>query len=151
MASTTVTGVAAPSMDARLMPLLDLRSDVRRLPSGGPWLCCRGVGIARVSELLRGHPDDVAVLVSVELCSLTLQHDDISMANIVASGLFGDGAAAVVLVGDRRAARIGHQGTKACVIARPLLRRHRTGHGVGRRVERAASRAVTGGSRVGGS
>src|SRR5690606_39277027 len=51
-----------------------------------------------------GHPDDVAVLLSVELCSLTVQRDDLSTANLVASGLFGDGAAAVVLLGERAAA-----------------------------------------------
>jgi alkylresorcinol/alkylpyrone synthase len=58
----------------------------------------------------------VALLVSVELCSLTLQHDDTSMANIVASGLFGDGAAAVVMVGDERAQRLGLTGPR-CVDA----------------------------------
>src|SRR6185369_11155952 len=54
----------------------------------------------RVHDLLRGDPDAVAVLLSVELCSLTVQRDDDSMANLVGSGLFGDGAAAVVMVGD---------------------------------------------------
>jgi alkylresorcinol/alkylpyrone synthase len=53
-----------------------------------------------VHDYLLGHPRDVAVLLSVELCSLTLQRSDESMANFVASGLFGDGAAAVVMVGD---------------------------------------------------
>ena len=63
-------------------------------------------GIARVRDYLQGHPQDVALLVSVELCSLTLQHGDDSMANIVSSGLFGDGAAAVVMVGADRAADV---------------------------------------------
>jgi alkylresorcinol/alkylpyrone synthase len=67
-------------------------------------------GVARVADLLLGDPDAVAVLVSVELCSLTLQHDDATMANIVASGLFGDGAAAVVIVGERRAKQMGAVG-----------------------------------------
>ena len=110
IASTTVTGVAVPSIDARLVPVLGLRPNVRRLPLVG--LCCvaGASGIARVADLLRGDPNGVAVLVSVELCSLTLQHDDTSMANIVASGLFGDGAAAVVLVGDSRAENMGLKG-----------------------------------------
>ena len=56
-------------------------------------------GIARLHDYLLGHPDDVAVLVAVELCSLTVQRDDVSMPNLVASGLFGDGAAAVVARG----------------------------------------------------
>jgi alkylresorcinol/alkylpyrone synthase len=107
VASTTVTGIAVPSIDARMVPLLGLRSDVRRLPLMGLGCVAGASGLARVAEVLKGDPDAVAVLASVELCSLTLQHDDMSMANIVASGLFGDGAAAVVAVGDRRAEELG--------------------------------------------
>jgi len=97
---TSVTGIAAPSIDALLVPRLGLRPDVKRLPSYG--LGCMGgaAGIARVHDYLEGHPGGVGVLLSVELCSLTLQRDDETMANFVATGLFGDGAAAVVLVGD---------------------------------------------------
>ncbi len=100
--STTVTGIAAPSLEARIAPALGLREDVRRLPLFG--LGCAGgaAGLARVHDNLCGHPDQVAVLLSVELCSLTLQRDDVSPANLVASGLFGDGAAAVVVVGADR-------------------------------------------------
>ncbi len=100
--SATVTGVAAPSLDARLVPILGLRSDVKRMPLVGLGCVAGAAGIARVADYLVGHPNDVAVLVSVELCSLTLQRDDTSMANVVASGLFGDGAAAVVMAGDDR-------------------------------------------------
>jgi alkylresorcinol/alkylpyrone synthase len=97
--ATSVTGVAAPSLDVLLAERLGLRSDVRRTPSFG--LGCAGGagGLARVHDHLLGRPRDVSLLVSVELCSLTLQHGDDSMANMVASGLFGDGAAAVVVVG----------------------------------------------------
>jgi len=59
-------------------------------------------GIARVNDYLVGHPREVGVLISVELCSLTLQRDDETIANFVATGLFGDGAAAVVMVGADR-------------------------------------------------
>jgi alkylresorcinol/alkylpyrone synthase len=110
VASTTVTGVAVPSVDARLVPLLGLRPDVRRLPLVGLGCVAGASGIARIAEVLRGDPDAIGVLVSVELCSLTLQHDDSSMANVVASGLFGDGATAVVMVGDRRAQHLGLTG-----------------------------------------
>ena len=110
--STTVTGVAAPSLDARMMPLLDLRPDVRRMPLVGLGCVAGAAGIARVADYLRGRPDDVAVLVSAELCSLTLQRDDTSMANVVASGLFGDGAAAVVMVGDARLQQLGCDGVR---------------------------------------
>ena len=99
--TTSVTGVAAPSLDMLLVERLGLRTDVRRTPSFG--LGCAGGagGLARVHDYLAGRPRDVAMLISVELCSLTLQHRDDSPANLVASGPFGDGAAAVVLVGDQ--------------------------------------------------
>lgn len=98
---TSVTGVSAPSLDALVAERVGLRPDVRRLPSFG--LGCAGGagGLARVHDYLLGHPQHVAVLLSVELCSLTIQHGDDSMANLVASGLFGDAAAAVVLVGSQ--------------------------------------------------
>ena len=108
--TTTVTGIAVPSIEARLIPLLGLRPDVKRLPVFGLGCVAGAAGIARVHDYLLGHPDDVAVLLSLELCSLTVQRDDDSMANIVASGLFGDGAAAVVMVGDRRARALGIRG-----------------------------------------
>ncbi len=104
IATTTVTGVAVPSLEARLAGPLGLRPDVKRLPLFG--LGCAGGagGLARVHDYLVGHPDDVAVLLAVELCSLTVQRGDRSMANVICSGLFGDGAAAVVLMGENRAA-----------------------------------------------
>ncbi len=108
--STTVTGLGAPSLEARLVGPLGLRPDVKRLPVFGLG-CVAGVaGLARLHDHLVGHPDDVAVLLSVELCSLTLQRHDTSTANLVASGLFGDGATAVVLLGERRAADLGLPG-----------------------------------------
>lgn len=107
---TTVTGVAAPSLDARLVGPLGLREDVKRLPLFGLGCVAGASGLARLHDHLAGHPDDVALLLSVELCSLTVQGDDASTANLVASGLFGDGAAAAVLLGDRRAAALGLDG-----------------------------------------
>lgn len=98
---TTVTGVAAPSIDARLVNTIGLRRDIRRVPMFG--LGCLGgaAGLARTADYLRGHPDHVAALLAVELCSLTLQ-EDLSVANLIATGLFGDGAACVVMVGAER-------------------------------------------------
>ena len=67
--------------------------------------CVAGAaGIARAADYVRAYPDQVAVLLSVELCSLTLQTEDLSIPNLIASGLFGDGAAAAVVVGAERAA-----------------------------------------------
>ena len=101
----SVTGVATPSIDARLVNRLGLRPDIKRTPMFGLGCVAGAAGVARASDYLRGHPDEVAVVLSVELCSLTLQRDDLSMPNIVASGLFGDGAAAAVLTGTHRDAR----------------------------------------------
>ncbi|UUU26413.1 type III polyketide synthase [Streptomyces sp. DSM 40750] len=101
--SCTVTGLAVPSLEARVAAEIGLRPDVVRLPLVGLGCVAGAAGIARLHDLLRGRPDGVAVLMSVELCSLTLQRDDTSAANLVASGLFGDGAAAVVAVGPEHA------------------------------------------------
>ena len=104
--SATVTGLAIPTLEARIAALIGLRPDVKRVPLVGLGCVAGAAGIARLHDYLLGHPDDVAVLVAVELCSLTVQRDDVSMPNLVASGLFGDGAAAVVARGgaDRGAA-----------------------------------------------
>jgi len=98
--STTVTGVAVPSLEARIANRIGLRPDVRRVPLFGLGCLAGAAGLARLHDMVS--PDTVGVLLSVELCSLTLQRNDPSMANLVASGLFGDGAAAAVVVGDAR-------------------------------------------------
>ena len=108
--STTVTGVAVPSLDARIAARVGLRPDVRRVPIFGLGCVAGAAGVARMNDYLRGAPDDVAALVAVELCSLTLQTADPSGANLVAGSLFGDGAAAVVAAGARRADAIGASG-----------------------------------------
>ncbi len=95
----TVTGLAVPSIDARLINTLGLRTDLKRTPIFGLGCVAGAAGLARVSDTLRAFPTQTAVLLSIELCSLTLQHQDLSIANIIASGLFADGAAAVVLRG----------------------------------------------------
>jgi alkylresorcinol/alkylpyrone synthase len=107
--TTTVTGLAVPSLDARIAGVLGLRPDVKRVPLVGLGCVAGAAGVARLHDYLVGHPDDVAVLVSVELCSLTVQRDDASVPNLVASGLFGDGAAAVVAVGSTREAPEGQR------------------------------------------
>ena len=97
--AATVTGLAVPTLDARIAALIGLRPDVKRVPLVGLGCVAGAAGIARLHDYLLGHPEDIAVLVAVELCSLTVQRDDVSMPNLVASGLFGDGAAAVVARG----------------------------------------------------
>lgn len=105
--SATVTGLAVPSLDARVATRIGLRDDVVRMPLVGLGCVAGAAGVGRLYDYLRGRPDGVAVLMAVELCSLTLQRDDTSTPNLVASGLFGDGAAALVAVGADRASDLG--------------------------------------------
>ncbi len=97
---TTVTGIAVPSIDARLMNRIPFSAHLKRVPLFGLGCVAGAAGIARLSDYLQGHPDEAAILLSIELCSLTIQPDDFSIANIISSGLFGDGSAAVLMVGD---------------------------------------------------
>jgi alkylresorcinol/alkylpyrone synthase len=95
----SVTGLATPSVDARLVNRLGMRSDVKRTPIWGLGCVAGAAGIARAADYLRGFPDDTVVLLAVELCLLTYQAQDVSVANIISTGLFGDGASAVILRG----------------------------------------------------
>lgn len=90
------TGVATPSLEARLLNRLGFRSDVKRLPVFG--LGCGGgiLGLARAAQIGEGAGETVLLLV-VELCSLTFRLDDLAKSNLVATALFGDGAAALIL------------------------------------------------------
>jgi alkylresorcinol/alkylpyrone synthase len=111
--STTVTGLAVPSLDARIAGLIGLPPQLKRMPLVGLGCVGGAAGLARAHDYLTGHPNGVAVLLSVELCSLTFQRDDVSPANLIASGLFGDGATAVVLTGlDHPRARHGPRGPR---------------------------------------
>lgn len=100
----SVTGIATPSIDARLMNRLEFDPGVRRVPVFGLGCVAGAAGISQAADFVRAYPDRVAVLLSVELCSLTLQLQDLSIANLISSGLFGDGAAAVVMVGEEHPA-----------------------------------------------
>jgi alkylresorcinol/alkylpyrone synthase len=97
---TSVTGVAVPSLDARLIPRLGLRPDVKRLPIFGLGCVAGAAALSRVHDYLRGWPGHTAALLSVELCSLTWRAAAATTADLVASGLFGDGAAALIATGD---------------------------------------------------
>jgi alkylresorcinol/alkylpyrone synthase len=108
--TTTVTGLAVPSLDARIAGRLGLRDDVRRVPLFGLGCVAGAAGVARLHDYLRGAPDGVAALVSVELCSLTYPGYKPSLAGLVGSALFADGAGAVVAVGERRAEQVGAGG-----------------------------------------
>ncbi|HXE14592.1 MAG TPA: 3-oxoacyl-[acyl-carrier-protein] synthase III C-terminal domain-containing protein [Bryobacteraceae bacterium] len=95
----SITGISSPSVDARLVNRMGLNRNIKRIPIFGLGCVAGAAGIARAADYVKAFPDEVAVLLSVELCSLTLQQDDLSVANLISVGLFGDGAAAVVLAG----------------------------------------------------
>lgn len=99
---TTVTGLAVPSIDARLMNKIPFSPHLKRIPIFGLGCVAGASGLARAADYLKGNPDDLVILLALELCSLTFQNYDVSMANIVATGLFGDGAAAVLLAGNNK-------------------------------------------------
>jgi alkylresorcinol/alkylpyrone synthase len=93
------TGIATPSLDARMANQLGFREDVRRTPIWG--LGCAGgaAGLSRTRDFALADPRARVLLVALELCSLTFQHGDLDRRNLVAASLFSDGAAAAVVVG----------------------------------------------------
>ncbi|HTR47451.1 MAG TPA: 3-oxoacyl-[acyl-carrier-protein] synthase III C-terminal domain-containing protein [Verrucomicrobiae bacterium] len=96
---TSVTGIAAPSLDARLANRMGLSPNIKRVPIFGLGCVAGAAGISRAADYVRGYPKQAAALLSIELCSLTLQREDLSMAHLISALLFGDGAAATVVVG----------------------------------------------------
>ncbi|GAA4716256.1 type III polyketide synthase [Brevibacillus fulvus] len=95
------TGIATPSLDAHLVSLLPFRENVTRIPLWG--LGCAGgaMGLSRAADYAKAYPESLVLLIAVELCSLTFIRSDLSKSNLVASALFADGAAAVLIAGDR--------------------------------------------------
>jgi alkylresorcinol/alkylpyrone synthase len=101
----SITGIASPSLDARLINRMRLRPDIKRTPIFGIGCAGGAIGLSRAADYTLAYPDHVAALLSVELCSLTIQRDDMSPANLIAAGLFGDGVAAAVVRGSATAKR----------------------------------------------
>jgi alkylresorcinol/alkylpyrone synthase len=93
------TGIATHSIDARLANRLGLRRDVHRTPIWG--LGCAGgaAGLSRSADFARAHPSARVLLIALELCSLTFQRSDLSKKNLVATAIFGDGAAGALIAG----------------------------------------------------
>jgi alkylresorcinol/alkylpyrone synthase len=96
---TSITGISNPSIDALLTNRLALSPTIKRTPIFGLGCVGGAVGITRASDYVRAFPDQIALVLSVELCSLTWQRKDCSIANLISVGLFGDGAAAVIVAG----------------------------------------------------
>lgn len=95
----SVTGIASPTIDARLINRMPFPVNVKRTPIFGLGCVAGAAGIARASDYVKAFPKEIALLLSVELCSLTWQDDDQSIANLISTGLFADGAAAVLIAG----------------------------------------------------
>lgn len=96
----STTGVATPSIDARLLQALPFRRDVKRLPLWG--LGCAGgaSSLARAMEIANAQPRATVLVVVVELCGLTFMRNDLTKSALIATSLFADGAAAVIIGGD---------------------------------------------------
>jgi alkylresorcinol/alkylpyrone synthase len=104
--AVSTTGIATPSLDALLMERMGLRRTVQRLPIFG--LGCAGgaIGLARAATMARTNPDALVLFLVVELCALCFRRDDFSKSNIVATALFGDGAAAALISSQGGGAKI---------------------------------------------
>lgn len=91
------TGIATPSLEARALGQIGFRPDIERMPVFG--LGCAGgvTGLSIASRLAEARPGSVVLMVAIELCTLSFRLDELTKANIVATALFGDGAAACVL------------------------------------------------------
>src|SRR5579864_3660540 len=107
------TGIATPTLEARVAGRLGFRADVSRVPVFGLG-CAGGVsGLSIAARLAQSRPGSNVLLVALELCTLAVRHDELTKANIVAASLFGDGAAAIVLrAGDGGATQIEATGEK---------------------------------------
>lgn len=95
--TVSTTGIATPSLDALIVERLNLRRDIQRLPIFG--LGCAGgvMGLARAGAMALSQPGSRVLFLCVELCALTLRKDDMSKSNVVATALFGDGAAGAII------------------------------------------------------
>jgi alkylresorcinol/alkylpyrone synthase len=106
----STTGVATPSLDALVIERMNLRRDVQRLPIFG--LGCAGgvIGLSRAAQIARAEPGSKVLFLAVELCALTFRKNDISKSNIVATALFGDGAAGAILSTEGEGPEVGAAG-----------------------------------------
>ena len=109
----SITGIASPSLDARLINRMRLRTDIKRTPIFGVGCAGGAIGLSRAADYTRAYPGHTAAILAVEACSLTIRRDDVSTVNVIAAGLFGDGAAAAIVAGSARAATHSSTDTRA--------------------------------------
>lgn len=115
----SITGVCSPSIEARLINRMGLSRRMKRVPIFGLGCVAGAAGIARAADYVKAFPKEACLLLSVELCSLTIQPEDLSPANLISTGLFGDGAAAVLVTGAEYAgAKNGNKGGPQIVATR---------------------------------
>jgi alkylresorcinol/alkylpyrone synthase len=95
------TGLSTPSIEARIMNVLPFSIHTKRIPIWG--LGCAGgaSGLARAFEYCKAYPEAKVIVLTVELCSLTFQRDDLSKSNLIGTSLFSDGVACALVCGDR--------------------------------------------------
>ena len=98
----SITGIASPSLETRLINRMRLSPNLKRVPIFGLGCVAGAAGIARAADYVRAYPNHAAAVVCVELCSLTWQRDDLSTANLISSGLFGDGGVAAIVGGSEK-------------------------------------------------
>lgn len=134
----SITGIASPSIDARLVNRMRLSPAIKRVPIFGLGCVAGAAGLARAADYVRAYPGQYAALVAVELCSLTWQRDDLSVANIISSGLFGDGSAAVIVAGEQAAQSSRPGNGKAAVAGNPRHSRGGRSQGTRRQARLAA-------------
>ncbi len=100
--TVSCTGFMIPSLDAHLINLMGFRSNVHRMPFTELGCAAGAMALSRAADYLKAHPGKNVLIIAVELPSLTFQRKDISQANLISSILFGDGAAAVIVTGEKR-------------------------------------------------
>lgn len=104
--TVSCTGFMIPSLDAHLIQSMGFRPNVTRMPFTELGCAAGAMALSRAAEFVRARPERNALLIAVELPSLTFQRKDVSQANLISSILFGDGAAAAVVRGN------GHRGPR---------------------------------------
>jgi len=110
----STTGLSTPTMDARLIHRLPFRKDVRRLPIWGVGCAGGAAALAWAMQLAKAQPTQNILIVVLELCGLTFVRNDLSKAAMISSALFADGAAAVLVTGDK--VRLSNSAACPCLL-----------------------------------
>jgi alkylresorcinol/alkylpyrone synthase len=137
--TVSCTGFMIPSLDAHLINLMGFRSDVRRMPFTELGCAAGAMGLARAADYLKAYPGGNALIIAVELPTLTFQRKDISQANLISSVLFGDGAAAVIVSNNPKAVAAAPASSSA---ANGTAAAHANGNGNGNLAAHASSASV---------